>query len=256
MIYDFGMNNGGSLAYFLTKDRVVGIDANPAMCDVVRKKFSSEIKDGRLTIVQAAVSDSEGIMPFYVHKTNPGLSQMPLPQDPRQFNLVDVPTRTPVSIVQEYGEPSYIKIDVEYLDHVILENLFSAGIFRWSIDRRRFLWSVRQGHLLALGRCQHIPLHVGIRWAGMEGHPCFKNHPAKPSSSLPGTCRSTGKVVDEDRDPKRWREVQITSCCADQSDDYVLDAIRSLSQWPRGRDRLSFGRRAVVPFMESPNGAS
>lgn len=68
-------------------------------------------------------------MPFYVHKTNPGLSQMPLPQDPRQFNLVDVPTRTPVSIVQEYGEPSYIKIDVEYLDHVILENLFSAGIF-------------------------------------------------------------------------------------------------------------------------------
>ena len=39
-----------------------------------------------------------------------------------------VECRTPTSIIEEFGPPLYVKIDVEHYDQVVLENLFSAGI--------------------------------------------------------------------------------------------------------------------------------
>jgi hypothetical protein len=41
VIYDFGMNNGDDVEYYLLKaPRVVGVDANPGLCAEVRKRFA------------------------------------------------------------------------------------------------------------------------------------------------------------------------------------------------------------------------
>jgi FkbM family methyltransferase len=129
LIYDFGMNNGGSLKYYLSKGRVVGVEANPKLCGLVSEKFAPEIASGRLTVLNIALAKTEGTIPFYFHKTTPGFSQLPVPADPSQFDRVEVPCRTPEGVIREHGEPSYIKIDLEFYDHVILESLFAAGIF-------------------------------------------------------------------------------------------------------------------------------
>jgi len=132
VIYDFGMNNGDDVAYYLKKDvRIVGVEANKALCDQVCRRFPEEIAAGRLTVLNVALSDRESAEPltFYIHKTNHVLSQLPRPEDPSQFDAVDVPCRTPASIVSEFGEPLYIKIDVEHFDGPVLRNLFQAGIF-------------------------------------------------------------------------------------------------------------------------------
>lgn len=134
LIYDFGMNNGDDVEYYLLKGaRVVGVEANPALCELVERRFQREIEADRLVVLNLALAEQESSEPisFYLHKTNHGLSQLPRPGDAElhEFDEVQVRCRTPASIVREFGEPSYIKIDVEHFDVAVLKNLFAAGIF-------------------------------------------------------------------------------------------------------------------------------
>lgn len=133
VIYDFGMNNGDDVEYLLLKcDRVVGVDANASLCKLATERFAPDIAAGRLTIVNVALAERESAEPltFYIHKTNHVLSQLPKPEAEvrDEFEAVRVPSRTPASIVREFGPPLYVKIDVEHYDHKVLRNLFSAGI--------------------------------------------------------------------------------------------------------------------------------
>src|SRR5690349_11166216 len=82
VIYDFGMNNGDDVGYYLHKGvRVVGVEANPELCSRVEERFPDAIADGRLTILNVALSDVETSKPitFYVHKHNHVLSRLPEP---------------------------------------------------------------------------------------------------------------------------------------------------------------------------------
>ena len=133
VIYDFGMNNGDDVEYYLLKvARVVGVEANGSLCELVERRFPQEIESGRLVLLNVALSDQESnkTVPFYLHKTNHVLSQLPRPADGElpNFDEVEVPCRTAASVVREFGEPAYIKIDVEHFDLPVLENLFAAGI--------------------------------------------------------------------------------------------------------------------------------
>lgn len=133
VIYDFGMNNGDDVEYYLLKNaRVVGVEANAALCETARHRFSREIASGQLTILNLALSDRQSAEPltFYIHKTNHVLSQLPKPDEAslHEFEPVRVPSRTPSSIVRKFGPPLYIKIDVEHFDLNVLRQLFAAGI--------------------------------------------------------------------------------------------------------------------------------
>lgn len=134
IIYDFGMNNGDDVEYYLLKGaRVVGVEANLSLCDMVERRFADAIASGRFVVLNVALSDQESGRPvrFYLHKTNHVLSQLPRPSDDQlqNFDEVEVRCRTPAGIVREFGQPAYIKIDVEHFDLVVLNNLFAAGIF-------------------------------------------------------------------------------------------------------------------------------
>ena len=133
VIYDFGMNNGDDVEYYLLKaDRVVAVEANAALCEGVRARFAGAIEEGRLTVLNVALASEESAesVTFYLHKKHHVLSQLPRPDPDRldEFEPVKVPCRTPAGIVAEYGEPLYIKIDVERFDLAVLQNLFEAGI--------------------------------------------------------------------------------------------------------------------------------
>lgn len=134
VIYDFGMNNGDDVEYYLLKGtRVVGVEANSGLCDEVRQRFAEAIEAGRLTVLNVALSNHESTEPvtFWLHKTNHVLGQLPKPADADidQYEPVQVACRTPASIVREFGDPSYVKIDVERFDLAVLQDLFAAGIF-------------------------------------------------------------------------------------------------------------------------------
>lgn len=133
IIYDIGSNNGDDIPYYLKKaDIVVAVEANPALCEQIQKRFAEEIGAGRLFIENCVVTtgntDTEVL--FYIHKERHVLSQFPMP-DPkviREFEEVRLPSRSILAIVRQYGEAYYMKIDIENYDEKILRALFEAGI--------------------------------------------------------------------------------------------------------------------------------
>jgi hypothetical protein len=114
IIYDFGANNGDELSYYLLKsDLVVAVEANPALCDLIHSRFSSEIEAGRLTVENYVITaeGEGGLIDFYIHKSNHVLSQLPLPSPSKVANSekVILPSKTVSEIMAIYGGPHYIK---------------------------------------------------------------------------------------------------------------------------------------------------
>jgi hypothetical protein len=56
LIFDVGANNGDDTAAYLARGfRVIGVDANPILCEDMEKRFASDIRLGRAFIVNKAI---------------------------------------------------------------------------------------------------------------------------------------------------------------------------------------------------------
>ena len=133
IIYDIGSNNGDDLPYYLRKcDRVIAVEANPALCEIIKKRFISEIRSGQLVVenfVLTTTASPSGAVYFYLHRTNHVLSQFPIPEKPEDFERVFLPCLPLPDLIQRHGVPHYVKIDLEHYDAEILRALLSHGIF-------------------------------------------------------------------------------------------------------------------------------
>lgn len=133
IIYDFGANNGDDVAYYLMKaDLVVAVEANPVLADQIRARFAEPLANGRLAVENCVltVDASAPGAPFYVHKHNHVLSQFPPPPEhelPR-FDKITVRAENVIDLMERYGEPFYVKLDIEHYDHIILDDLLSRGV--------------------------------------------------------------------------------------------------------------------------------
>ena len=57
LVFDVGANTGEDTAAFLARGlRVVAVEANPKLCADMRARFADEISDGRLVVVDKAIS--------------------------------------------------------------------------------------------------------------------------------------------------------------------------------------------------------
>lgn len=129
IIYDLGANCGQNIEYYLLKaDRVVAVEANPELADVIRNEHSAAIAEGRLTVVNAVVTiERTGRTPFYIASHNV-LSQLDTPADLRGFTQVELDAINIIDLIDQHGEPWYIKIDLEFYDNKILTALFAYDI--------------------------------------------------------------------------------------------------------------------------------
>jgi FkbM family methyltransferase len=59
LIYDVGLHHGQDTDYYLRKGyRVVAFEADPANADLCRERFAAAIAEGRLTIVEGAITEN------------------------------------------------------------------------------------------------------------------------------------------------------------------------------------------------------
>jgi FkbM family methyltransferase len=131
IIYDFGSNNGDDIPYYLKKgDMVIAIEANPFLCKQIENRFLSDIQNGRLFIENCVLTADEvgKEVCFYIHKRDPVLSRFPKPDNIHDFEEALLPCQSVLGVIQRYGDPYYIKIDIEHYDHLILRTLFLNGI--------------------------------------------------------------------------------------------------------------------------------
>jgi FkbM family methyltransferase len=133
IIYDLGANVGSNLEYYLKKaDRVVAVEANPALAEKLQNKFASAISAGQLFIEQSVISVEKNAakVPFYIHKQHSAISQFPKPDEDiiKDFDCVLLPAISIAEIIKKYGAPWYIKIDLEHYDAIVLKSLFENNI--------------------------------------------------------------------------------------------------------------------------------
>jgi FkbM family methyltransferase len=134
VIFDFGANVGQNLDYYFHKaDKVIAIEANPALCYEMAKEFESEIAQNRLVIVNAVLAQKEGDTTFWLNLQLSVLSQLDEPSDRENFRPVQLPGREIKSIIADNlnsdDEFLYSKFDLEGYDARAVKNLFKSRNF-------------------------------------------------------------------------------------------------------------------------------
>lgn len=132
-VFDVGANVGTYTEAFLSlgAGRVVAVEPTP---DLVRKlKY---IRDKRLTIVGSAVGKEPGILPFNLSNFNTlnsfsgewldKVAQEVPSGRPQWIDTVNVEVTTLDSLIEQYGIPDFIKIDVEGAELQVLQGLSSS----------------------------------------------------------------------------------------------------------------------------------
>lgn len=129
------MHEGEDTEFYLSRGfRVVGVEANPVIVPHLRQKFAREIDDGRLTIVDRAVTREPGPVTFAINRKSsvwgsidPGF----IARNSRigaESDFVTVEGVRFADIVSAHGVPYYMKIDIEGMDMACVEDLQEIGV--------------------------------------------------------------------------------------------------------------------------------
>jgi len=133
LIYDLGAHNGQDSDFYLKKGfNVVAVEANPALCDSLRRRFSREIAEGRFSLVEKAVGERFGKVEFFVNTDRSVWGTTAYNQRYRERSSAKVsPNWTKIVVpsvpfswlTDQFGVPYYLKIDIEGADLLCLEDL-------------------------------------------------------------------------------------------------------------------------------------
>jgi FkbM family methyltransferase len=106
-----------------------------------RVRFARELADGRVTIVHAAIDAQEGTRPFWICDATSHWNSFDREiagRDGSPHHAIEVRCRTLGSIVEQFGVPHYLKVDIEGADHLCVEALQPATAPRFlSIEQSR-----------------------------------------------------------------------------------------------------------------------
>jgi FkbM family methyltransferase len=127
LIYDVGMHNGDDTAFYLHQGyRVVAIEANPAFVEPAKRRFEQEIREGRLTLLNIGIGEKAGHADFWICDDNSVWSSFDrsvASRDGSRHHALKVQTATFREILDDYGVPHYLKIDIEGYDALCVQNL-------------------------------------------------------------------------------------------------------------------------------------
>jgi FkbM family methyltransferase len=127
IIYDIGAHKGIDTAFYLQKGyKVVAIEANPQLCNYLRKKFNSEIREGKVILVECAIDRiSKQSVPFYLtdDEGESSLSADRLKAMNVAYKTLYVQTKTLTELFDQLGAGTYCKMDIENFDVAALKSL-------------------------------------------------------------------------------------------------------------------------------------
>ncbi len=125
LIYDIGMYNAADTEFYLKKGfRVIAIEANPKLCKDAETTYASYIESGQLTILERGLFSTSGLHKFMINLDQTDRSSFDpawCPDDNR--TVIEVACVTLDEVLDQFGTPYYMKIDIEQLDHLCIEAL-------------------------------------------------------------------------------------------------------------------------------------
>lgn len=128
LIFDIGMHNGSDAEFYLKKGfRVVGVEANPHLVASCRVRLQPWIQAGKLSVVPVAIAEAYGVREFAVNLEKDDWSSL-VPgwadRDPaHKVERVQVNCMPLDLLIDMFGMPYYLKIDIEGMDRECLRSL-------------------------------------------------------------------------------------------------------------------------------------
>jgi len=124
LIYDVGMNDGADTAFYLHQGyRVVAIDADPTLVEAGRERFRKEIGAGRLALLNVGIGAGRGSATFWICEGFPvwnSFDRAMATKEGRTARAMEIETVPFGEILDEFGVPHYLKVDIEGYDtHVV-----------------------------------------------------------------------------------------------------------------------------------------
>jgi FkbM family methyltransferase len=160
LIYDVGLHDGSDTAYYLEKGfRVVAIEANPLLTSQAQGRFRKEIASGQLTVLDVGIGASEESLSFWINQANDTQSSFDKDRAMRYGPCHEAKVKcVPLSvIIDRYGVPYYLKIDIEGNDYLCVNALVPGKLPKYisvELDPNRDL--VRALHQLGYNRFKVI----------------------------------------------------------------------------------------------------
>ena len=163
LIYDVGMHNGDDTAYYLWRGfRVVAIEPNPGLVATAAERFRREIEADELKVLNVGVAAEGGELPFWVCLTDSRLSSLyrgdASLDDRYPVEEIRVPCRTFRSILDDFGVPFYLKVDIQGNDSLCVEALDHGDLPKFSLHRVR-AFGYAAGRADARARFQAVQVH-------------------------------------------------------------------------------------------------
>ncbi len=130
LIFDVGLNIGQDSEFYLAEGyRVLAIEADPVLAEAARKKFSKEVEEGRLEILNVGIADRDGVADFWICQEKPEFNSFYrtiAARDSYSHKCIQIRVIRFSRIIEQYGVPYYLKIDIEGNDMLCLEGLSSS----------------------------------------------------------------------------------------------------------------------------------
>jgi len=127
LIYDVGMHNGNDSAHYLDRGySVVAVEADPDLVAAGENRFTKEISEGRMTIVNAAIAAERGQADFWICdelRVWNSFDRAIASRNNLPCHAVTVETLPLRDIFQMHGVPYYLKIDIEGHDHIAVADI-------------------------------------------------------------------------------------------------------------------------------------
>ena len=131
LIYDIGAHKGDDAAFYLAKGfRVISVEAHPTHAAAIASRFSSEIRDGRLVLIDKGIYTETGVVDFYAHEHDDWSSFVKTERFAiGTYETIQVNVISFEDLIHEFGVPYYLKVDIEGLDFAVLAHLPRLTVF-------------------------------------------------------------------------------------------------------------------------------
>jgi FkbM family methyltransferase len=223
LILDIGANDGADTWYYLRKGfRVVAVEAIPDLAEGLRERLPAQISASRLIVVQKAITMAEGEVEITVnqdrtewssaHRASKALSGA--------HHQISVAAVTLAALIQDYGRPYYVKIDIEggELDAVrslgelapkMLPTFISVEINKDIFEVLQLLWDLgfRQFQLVRQSS-DHLPSLPNPSREGLDYQCKFNSNMSGPfgldlpSTAWLGLVEIIRRVIEESQNMK------------------------------------------------------
>jgi FkbM family methyltransferase len=154
MVFDFGMYDASDTEYYLEEGfKVVAVEANPALANSATHIFSQYIHSGQLAVINAAINSDGQDVELTLSGHDLGSSSIFREKVESRVPLATftVPGLTTKTLIERYGVPYYIKVDIEGADRLAILGLSTTTKPRYLSFEIGDDLEELMGHLCSIG---------------------------------------------------------------------------------------------------------